>query len=139
MILSILLWGAVIGIIHFVIVGILYQNPIVAKMYKEASGKPGVKVWKNQKEYLLKMFLGTQIEIYILTSSYLYLRILFNEPAGWISAVILAAVFAAIRVYPRFWNMWIQSTYPGKLLAVEFINGILSTFVIVIGLKLLPV
>lgn len=139
MILSILLWGAVIGVIHFVIVGILYQNPIVGKMYKDASGEPGVKIWKDQKEYLLKMFLGTQIEVYILTVSYLYLRTLFSEPTAWAPALILAAVFAAVRVYPRFWNMWIQSTYPGKLLVVEFINGILSTFVIIIGLKLLPV
>lgn len=139
MILDVLLWGTVIGVIHFVVVGILYQNPIVAKMYKEATEAPGVKIWKNQKEYLLKMFLGTQLEVYILTASYLYLRTLFSEPTAWTPALILATVFAGIRVYPRFWNMWIQSTYPGKLLAVEFINGILSTFVVVIGLKLLPV
>lgn len=49
----------------------------------------------------------------------------------------LALLLAAVRVYPRFWNMWIQSTYPRHLLAIEVVNGTLSTFLVVGGLALL--
>lgn len=133
-----LLLGLLIGVIHFIIIGVLYQNPFVARLYKEEEAKksPGLRIWENKKKYILFMFLGTQIEIFILTFCYLFFKdyLPFSPLA---TAVIISGLFAAIRVYPRFWNMWIQSTYPNKLLAVEIINGIISTSVIVIGLYVL--
>lgn len=137
LVLDIALWGMVIGIIHFFIVGILYQNPFVAKIYKNNEEHPGVKKWENKSKYILSMFLGTQVEIFIITAGYLILRNAFT--INIINTIVVALIFAGIRVYPRFWNMWIQSTYPEKLLKVEVINGTFSTFVIVFGLYLLPV
>ncbi len=139
MIADILLWGLVVGVIHFVVLGAAYQNPFVARMYKDAEGEPGLRLWASQKKYIVSMFLGTQIEVFILTGAYLYLRQFMEEAAGLGTALLLAAIMAAVRVYPRFWNMWIQSTYPGRLLAVEFVNGTVSTFVIIVALALLPV
>jgi len=85
------------------------------------------------------MFLGTQVEVFILTGAYLYLRELFDVPGDIATALVLGGLFAGIRVYPRFWNMWIQSSYPNRLLVVELVNGTISTLVIVVGLSLLPV
>ena len=137
--LQTLLWGSVIGVIHFIIVGALYGNPLVDRIYKEEQERsPGVRKWDNPKEYLIKMFLGTQIEVFILTGSYLFLRG-YLQFESLITAVILGSIFAGIRVYSRFWNMWIQSTYPIRMLGIEFINGTISTFIIVIGLSLLPI
>ena len=76
------------------------------------------------------------MEIYILAGAYLWLRGLVPFQ-GYSAALMLGAVFAAIRVYPRFWNMWIQSTYPNRLLAIEFVNGIISTLVVTVGMELL--
>ncbi len=135
--LNTLLWGSVIGIIHFVITGILYQNPVVGRFYKDNETHPGVKKWNSQPKYILSMYLGTQVEVYIITISYI---VLMNELGGTnIDALKLALIFTGIRIYPRFWNMWIQSTYPNKLLITEVVNGTISTFVIVFGLYLLPV
>ena len=33
---DILLWGLVVGVIHFIVVGFLYMNPLVAGEYKKA-------------------------------------------------------------------------------------------------------
>jgi hypothetical protein len=133
-----LILGILVGVIHFIIVGILYQNPFVASLYKEAENKmlPGYRIWENKKKYLLSMFLGTQVEIFILTFGYFFLKnYLTNSPFN--NAIIISVLFTAIRVYPRFWNMWIQSTYPNKLLIVEVINGIIGTFTIILGLYFL--
>lgn len=138
MIFDILIWGFAIGIIHFFIVGLLYLNPLVARQYEKGKNSSAVKIWNNQKEYLIKMFLGTQVEIYILTTVYLYLRQMFASPHSFHTALILAFLSALVRVYPRFWNMWIQSTYPKNLLFIEFINGVIGTFVIILGIWLLP-
>lgn len=137
--MDILLWGLVAGLTHFVVVGLLYMNPVVARLYREAEGAPALRVWQNQREYLIKMFAGTQVEVFILTGAYLYLRNLFPDPTSFRVALILGGVLAAVRVYPRFWNMWIQTTYPRSLLFVELVNGTLGTFVIVFSLWLLPI
>lgn len=131
-----LLWGMVVGVIHFVIVGILYQNPMVSKIYKSFEDHPAVKKWNNQNKYIRSMFLGTQIEIFIITLGYRVFSKLLGIDV--ISTLIIASIFAGIRVYPRFWNMWIQSNYPNKLLLIEIVNGTISTFIIVFSLYLLP-
>ena len=139
MLIDILVWGLVVGVIHFVVVGILYMNPVIARLYREAKGSPALRVWENQKEYLIKMFAGTQIEIFIFTGAYLYLRHLFSEPMSFRVALIIACILSVTRVYPRFWNMWIQTTYPVNLLIVESINGTIGTFVVVLSLWVLPI
>ncbi len=137
LLLDTLVWGGIIGIIHFIIIGVLYQNPIVSKIYKNYENHPAVKKWENQSKYILSMFLGTQVEIFILTVGYIVFKGLLDTDI--ISTLVIALIFTGIRIYPRFWNMWIQSNYPNKLLRVELINGTISTFVIVFGLYILPV
>ncbi|MCD4813206.1 hypothetical protein K8S19_05890 [bacterium] len=138
MIISILFWGLVAGLIHFIVVGGLYQNSVVAGIYKSLENHPGMKQWPDIRCYLSRMFLGTQVEIYIFAAAYVYLRQFFPAPEGWMTALTLAGIFAAIRIYPRSFAMWIQSSYPAKLIAIETVNGTLGTFVIVLSLKLLP-
>lgn len=134
---TILLWGLVIGIIHFLILSLLYLNPLVARAYAQAQEKPVMRQWDSQGKYVATMFLGTQVEIWALTTGYLTLRTLFPQPHTWETALLLGALFTVIRVYPRFFNMWMQTSYPRTLLAVEAVNGTIGTFVVVLGLKLL--
>ena len=132
---STLLWGSLIGLVHFALIGALYGNPIVDRIYREAmEGEAGVKKWSSKPRYLVTQFAGTQLEIYALSFAYFWLRPLLGAE-GIHGALLLGALLAAVRVYPRFWNMWIQSTYPNRLLAIEFVNGIISTLVVVMGLE----
>lgn len=130
--------GLVIGIIHYIILGVLFMNPFVGKVYKDAQEKyPSVKMRNSTSGYLSKQFFGTQIEIWIITAGYLYLRdFLPFQPIE--TALILGLIFAGIRIYERWWNMYIQTTYPANLLAIEFINGTIGTFIITIGLSYIP-
>jgi hypothetical protein len=134
--LTIVWIGAVVGLIHFFVIGLLYGNPLVAKIYEAAQANDAsVRKWTEKKSYLIIQFLGTQVEIYILTVGFFWLRPLIPTE-GTVGAVAIGALFAALRVYPRFWNMWIQSTYPALLLKIEFINGVIGTMVVVISLQL---
>ena len=135
--LTALTWGTLIGLIHFAIVGLLYGNPLIDRMYQAAMGRePGVREWTSRPAYLVTQFLGTQIEVYIMTIGYFWLRPLVAAP-GLGGAALLGLLFTGLRVYPRFWNMYIQSTYPHRLLAVEIVNGTVSTFVVILGLEVL--
>ena len=137
MITNILIWGLAAGIIHFVFLGIVYGNPIVDKLYSRAqANEPSVKKWPAKGRYLLTQFLGTQIEVFLITTSYLWLRPLI-QIEGLSGALILGLLIALLRAYPRFWNMWIQSTYPNKLLAIELVAGTIGTLVIFTSLEFL--
>ena len=137
MLQQVLLWGLVVGVIHFMVIGALYGNPLVDKIYKEAQRtEPGVRSWPSMPAYMVRQFLGTQVEVFILSGAYLWLRGLVPFH-GYTAALVLGLLFAGIRVYPRFWNMWIQSTYPNRLLAIEFVNGVISTLVVTVGLQIL--
>lgn len=130
MIVTVLANGLWVGLIHFIVTGALYGNPVVDRIYQHAMATaPGVRKWPTRGRYLLTQFLGTQVEVYILALAFVLLRpgIALDGQAG---AAALGVLLAAVRVYPRFWNMWIQSTYPGLLLAIEAINGIISTLVV---------
>lgn len=135
MIGPVLVWGIAVGLLHFVLMGMIYGNPLVDRMYaRAASESPAVKAWPSKPRYLLTQFLGTQVEVFILVAAFLWLRPLVDLP-GMLGAAVLGGVFAAIRVYPRFWNMWIQTTYPNELLAIEFVNGSVGTIAIAVILQ----
>ncbi len=137
MLLDALLWGLVAGVIHFVVTGALYGNPLVDGLYQQAmKDEPGVKDWPSRPRYLVTQVSGTQVEIWILALGYFWLRPLLGME-GLGGAVALAVLFSGVRVYPRFWNMWIQSTYPNRLLAIEAVFGVISTFTIVLALHFL--
>ena len=137
MIVQVIWIGALVGLVHFVILGMLYGNPVVGKMYQQAQAtEPSVKKWPKQGKYLLTQFLGTQGEVFIITFGFIWLKPLLGME-NLTGAICLGLLFSAIRIYPRFWNMWIQSNYPNKLLAVEFVNGFIGTIVMALTLNFL--
>ena len=134
MIATVALWGTVAGLAHFVVIALLYGNPIVDAYSREANKHASVKQWPTQAAYFVRQFFGTQVEVYILTVAFFWLRPLVETP-GYAGAMALGVLLAATRVYPRFWNMWIQSSYPPRLLAIEVVNGTLGTLAIIAFLQ----
>jgi hypothetical protein len=134
MVEAIVKWGALAGLVHFVIIALLYANPLTDRLSRGLEQGPGVKQWPSKPKYFATQFLGTQVEVYILTTAFLWLRPAISLP-GFQGACALGGLLAATRVYPRFWNMWIQTTYPNRLLAIEVINGTLGTLAIALFLQ----
>jgi len=51
-------------------------------------------------------------------------------------ALLFGLILVAVKIFPRFADMYMQTAYPNKLLAVEFINGTICSFVIALILAL---
>ena len=134
MLITVFVWGLAVGALHVVVTGAFYGNPVVDRIYAAAmASEPGVRRWDSKPRYLATQIAGTQVELWILTACFLWLRPMIPlEGLG--GAMVLGLAFAGIRVYPRFWNMWIQSTYPTRLLAIELVGGVISTFTVVAAL-----
>jgi len=45
-------------------------------------------------------------------------------------SLVFGLILIAVKIFPRFFDMRIQTTYPNRLLAVEFVNGTIGSFVI---------
>jgi hypothetical protein len=131
---AVMFWGAAAGLVHFVVIAVLYANPITTRLSAELEKAPAVRQWPSQPKYFVTQFFGTQIEIYILTIGFLWFRPKIDLP-GVVGALAVGGVLAATRVFPRFWNMWIQTTYPTRLLVIEVINGTLGTLVVALFLQ----
>ncbi|MBU1167047.1 hypothetical protein KKC60_01405 [Patescibacteria group bacterium] len=117
-----LLAGFIVSIAWFIAGGILYMNPVVKKIYSKFENNPGMKKWGDQKKYLLSMyFVGALIPSLIF--SFVYTLI---SP---ISILYFGLILVGVRIMPRFFDMWIQSSYPNKLLFVEIINGSILSFI----------
>jgi hypothetical protein len=127
---SILSAGVVAGLAHFVLLGALYGNPVVDRMYADAMARSAaVRRWDSRPRYLSFQFLGTQVEVFALVAAFVWARPHIAAP-GYAGAAAVGACLAVLRVYPRFWNMWIQTTYPRRLLAIEIVNGTIGTIAI---------
>ena len=138
MLINTLIFGTGAGIIHFLLVGLLYMNPFAAKMYSAEEGKNGaLRVWDNKKHYMILMFSGTMIESWLLCLGYQLLSGAFPRPASWATAIACAVILGLIRVYPRAFDKWIQTTYPHKLIFLEAVNGMIGSMIIVLGMRLL--
>ena len=129
-ILQAILGGVVASIVWFVVGGALYLNPIVAKVYKDAESSPAVKKWPDQRKYLAAMFTGGNLAQCLLWAFVFALVKPALPGPEFLRGIVFGLVLVAIKMFPRLFDMWIQTTYPNKLLVIEFVNGSLGGFII---------
>ncbi|MEV6428112.1 hypothetical protein [Nocardia sp. NPDC051463] len=56
---------------------------------------------------------------------------------GLAGAMLLAGLFAALRVYPPVLALWMQGAYSNGYLCVEVVSGVAGTVVVMLTLNLL--
>jgi len=126
---KLLLAGLAASLVWFVIGGGLYMNPWIAKIYKDAKSSPGFKKWESIPQYLGAMFLVMLIPNILWALVYSFIKPVL--PQDLIAAAsIFALILIAIKIIPRLFDMWIQSTYPNRLLLIELVNGSIGSLVI---------
>ena len=137
MLIKIIQAGFVSSLVWFIVGGILYMNPFVSGIYKKHKDSPGFREWKDTKKYLMSMYiLGTLIQCLFFAFVYAFIRPAL--PTNLITrTVAFALILVVVKIYPRFSDMWLQSTYPFQLLLVEIVNGTIGSFLISFVLSLM--
>lgn len=128
-ILQSLVGGITASLVWFIVGGVLYMNPFVAKIYADASKSPGLKKWANVSKYLSFQFYGVLAQCLIWSFVFSFVKPVLPEGIV-MKGLIFGIILVAVKIIPRYIDMWIQSTYPNKLLVIEFINGSIGSFVI---------
>ncbi len=121
--------GFIASLIWFFIGGILYTNPIVARIYKAAEVSPGLKKWASIPKYLFLQYVGILIQCLLWAVVFAFIRpVLLTDALS--AGLTFGLILVALKMIPRLYDMWIQSTYPNNLLIIEFINGTIGGVVI---------
>lgn len=125
-----LIGGLVAAMIWFVVAGILYMNPVVAGIYQRLGTSPVVRQWSDTRTWLLNTFLYAVL-VQCLIFAFVYAFVRPALPGGVVpAAVSFGLILVAVKIIPRFLDMWMQSSYPPTLLGIEFINGTIGSFLI---------
>ena len=128
-VLQLLSGGVLAAVIWFLAGGVLYMNPLVAGFYREAADHPGVRRWASVPKYLLLQFGAILVQAVLW--AFVYGLIRSALPQGvWAAGLTFGGILTVTKILPRLFNMAIQTTYPGKLLAVELVNGTIGSLVI---------
>lgn len=123
------LGGLVASVVWFVIGGALYMNPGVAKIYRNAEDSAALKKWASVPKYVGLQYIGILAQC--LLWAFVYAMVAPALPEMLLTkGLVFGLILVALKIFPRLFDMWIQSTYPNKLLGVEFINGTIGSLVV---------
>lgn len=131
--LPILLAGFLASLIWFLIGVFLYMNPVIAKIYKKSESSPALKKWKSTPKYVGLQYVGMLIQCLLWAFVFAFVQPVLTGDF-WQQGFFFGLILVAVKIIPRLYDMWIQSTYPNKLLAIEFVNGAIGSFVVGISL-----
>ncbi|MFC1938330.1 hypothetical protein ACFLWH_01570 [Chloroflexota bacterium] len=124
-----ILGGFVASLVWFVAGGALYMNPLVAKSYKGAESSAALRKWPSVPRYIGLQYVGILAQCLLWAFVFVLVRPVLPE-ALLVKGLVFGLILVAVKIFPRFFDMWIQSTYPNKLLTMEFVNGTIGSFII---------
>jgi len=126
---QIILGGFLASVVWFIVGSVLYMNPFVANIYKGAENSPALKKWASVPKYICLQYVGILAQCLLWAFVFALAKPVLPDGV-LMKSLIFGLLLIAVKIFPRFFDMWIQSTYPNKLLAVEFLNGTIGSFVI---------
>lgn len=123
------LGGVAASIAWFIVGGALYMNPIVARIYKDAEKSPALKKWQSVPKYIGLQYVGILAQCLLWALVFALVKPVLPDGV-LMKGLVFGLILVAVKIFPRFYDMWIQSTYPNELLAIEFFNGTIGSLVI---------
>jgi len=127
--LQVVLGGVVASVAWFIAGGALYMNPFVTGVYKNAEASSALKKWPSVPRYIALQYIGILAQC--LLWAFVFALVNSALPEGLlIRGLVFGFILVVVKIFPRFYDMWIQSTYPGRLLAIELVNGTIGSLII---------
>ncbi len=125
----ILLATLVASVVWFVLGWVLYMNPMVAKIYKSFEDKGKVKKWKSMGAMMGFLILIIVIQTFFWAVVYAFIKPVL--PAMMVAAgLVFGLILVVTKNIPKFLDMHLGALHPSRLLTIELVNGIISSFAI---------
>ena len=122
--------GFVASIVFFIYRTIAFKDTSVDKMRRDPNAPPALKKWQNIPKTVIFQYLVILIQC-ILWAVIFVLGLLFDVlPEGfYMKGFTLGSVMAIVNIVPIYLKMWVESTYPNKLLAIGFAKGVIGNYI----------
>jgi hypothetical protein len=123
--------GFVASIVYFIYRSKAYKDSSVDKMRWDPRAPPALKNWRKVPNTIIPQYLAILI-LCILWAIVFVLGLLFDVlPEGFYMKVFtLGSVMAIVNTVPIYLKMWIEATYPNKLLAIGFAKGVVGNYIL---------
>jgi len=126
----ILLAALASSVVWFIAGSILYMNPWVSKIYEKARNLPGMKKWSSNGKFLINMFfMGMLFQCLLFALVYSLIKPVLPGTVP-LNTAFFGLIMIALKIFPRWADMWLLTSYPDKLLITEFINGSIGAFIV---------
>jgi len=119
-------------VISFVLLSLLYGNPLIRKIYDKYKDEPVMKKVDSPGKWMLSMFIFGLFEV-LFAGLIFYIAANVLPGSGWLKGLYFGLLLSGVRVYSRFVNMYLLTSYPNSLHIIEFVNGVIGS--IVMGLR----
>jgi hypothetical protein len=114
-------------IVWAVLGGLLYMNPLIADYFARFVGSPGLQLWRDDTvKYLIYIHIGGLVQVLMYAVVFAVVKDALPMKK-LLRGLTFAIIMIVMMVLPRFFIMWIQTTYPEPLLVIDLINGIIMS------------
>ena len=125
------LFGAfVASVVFFIYRIVVYKDPAVTKLCRSPGAPSALKKWKNVPKTIIFQYLIILLQC-VLWAVVFVLGLLFDVfPDGfYMKGFTLGLVMAIVNIVPIYFKMFIEATYPNKLLAIGFAKGVIGNLI----------
>ncbi|MFC1741876.1 hypothetical protein ACFL3V_05045 [Nanoarchaeota archaeon] len=132
-----LLAGLVASIVWFIVGGALYMNPAAVKIHKKEAKSPAMSKMKHGRKWMVMMYLfGCFVPSLIFAAIYVVMKPVLPGTVA-LNTMYFGMMIVGMKLIPRLADMALLTSYPQKLLALDFTNGTISAFVVALVLSLM--
>lgn len=135
--------GFVASIAWFIIKSVMFKDKSVEKMQRDVGVSSIPNILKKIITEIIPQYLATLIQFIIWALVFVIALLLPVLPEGFFEkGISFGIIMAIVNLGPVYLKLWLESAYPNKLLAINFIKGtignIAMAFVLVYFIWKLP-
>lgn len=121
-------WGAIIIVLQMGIFYIIWMNPFVNEISLKFANNPAVKPYEYFGGLSNWMTIRTIYNIFLLAIVFkVFLMFYNNIPGhGWKKGLNFGFIISLLSVIPAAFNKWTLIVYPGELIVLQLVNGIIG-------------
>ncbi len=113
----------------FLTAGLLFFNPWVDKVYSQSESHPSVKALPKNGQTMLKIILAILVQCILWAAVYDNIKSSLNGDA-FTKGLWFGTIISLMKMIPRDIDRALLTTYPPKRMTIEFVNGIVCSYVV---------
>ncbi len=116
-------------ILWFLVASVLFFNPLVDKIYRSQEGHAGVRTLPQSGKTIGVILLAVVVQSVLWAYVYTLIGSALGGGKLW-KGVTFGLILALTKIIPRDIDRILLTTYPRKRMTIEFIIGIICSFVV---------